>query len=96
MNTINGHEALNQYWYNVELALQMYTYDELLINLKRLKVIENVEFVQSQTYFSFYSSVTQQTSDVETMLVHCLQRWPNNVPRLVMNVSMGIIEFMFL
>ena len=30
------------------------------------------------------------------MPVHRLQRWPNNVPRLVMNVSMGIIEFMFL
>ena len=27
------------------------------------------------------------------MLVHRLQCWPNNVPRLVMNVS---IEFMFL
>ena len=30
------------------------------------------------------------------MLVHRLQRWPNNVPPLVMNVSMRITEFMFL
>ena len=30
------------------------------------------------------------------MLVHRLQRWPDNVQRLVINVSMGIIEFMFL
>ena len=28
-------------------------------NLKRLGVIKNVDFVQLQTYFSFYSSVTQ-------------------------------------
>ena len=40
--------------------------------------------------------VTQETSDVEPMLVHRLQSWPNNVPRLVMNVSTGIIELMFL
>ena len=59
MNRINEHEALNQRWYNVESALQMYTYNELVINLKRLSVIENVDFVQSQTYFSSYSSVTQ-------------------------------------
>ena len=62
MNRINGHEALNQRWHNVEPTLQMYTYNELVIGtyyLKRLSVIENVDFVQSQTYFSFYSSVTQ-------------------------------------
>ena len=59
MNKINGHEALNQRWHNVEPALQMHTYIELVIHLKRLSVIENVDFVQSQTYFSFYSSVTQ-------------------------------------
>ena len=59
MNKINEHEALNQRWHNVEPALQMYTYNELVIQLKRLGVIENVDFVQSQTYFSFYSSVTQ-------------------------------------
>ena len=59
MNIINGHEALNQRWHNVEQALQMYTYNELVIHLKRLSVMENVDFVQSQTYFSFYSSVTQ-------------------------------------
>ena len=59
MNIINEHEALNQRWYNVESALQMYTYNELVINFQRLSVIENVDFVQSQTYFSFYSSVTQ-------------------------------------
>ena len=74
----------------------MYTYIELVIHLKRLSVMENVDFVQSQTYFSFYSSVTQYTSDVEPMLFHRLQRWPNNVPRLVLNVSMEIIKFMFL
>ena len=59
MNIINGHEALNQRWHNAEPALQMYTYNELVIHLKRLSVIENVDFVQSQTYFSFYSSVAQ-------------------------------------
>ena len=32
MNTINGQEALNQRWYNVE---HMYTYDELVIHLKQ-------------------------------------------------------------
>ena len=45
--------------HNVEPALQMYTYNELVIHLKRLSVIENVDFVQSQTYFSFYSSDPQ-------------------------------------
>ena len=59
MNRINGHEALNQRWHNVEPAMLKYTYNELVIHLKRLSVIENVDFVQSQTYFSFYSSVTQ-------------------------------------
>ena len=59
MSIINGHEALNQRWHNVEPALQMYTYNELVIHLKRLSVKVNVDFVQSQTYFSFYSSVTQ-------------------------------------
>ena len=59
MNRINGHEALNQRWHNVEQASQMYTYNELVIHLKRLSVMENVDFVQSQTYFSFYSWVTQ-------------------------------------
>ena len=59
MNRIIGHEALNQRWHNVEPALQMYTYNELVIQLKRLSVMENVDFVQSQTYISFYSSVTQ-------------------------------------
>ena len=59
MNRINEHEALNQRWHNVEPDLQMYTYNELVIHLKRLSVIENVDFVQSQMYFSFYSSVTQ-------------------------------------
>ena len=55
MNRINGHEVLNQRWHNVEPALQMYTYNELVIHLRRLSVIENVDFVQSQMYFSFYS-----------------------------------------
>ena len=50
MNTINGNEALNQCWYNVEPALQVYTYDELLIHLKRLSVIENVDFVQTDVF----------------------------------------------
>ena len=45
--------------HNVEPALQMYTYNELVIHLKRLSVIKNVDFVQSQTYFSFYSSDPQ-------------------------------------
>ena len=59
MNRINRHEALNKRWHNVEPASQMYTYNELVIHLKRFSVIENVDFVQSQTYISFYSSVTQ-------------------------------------
>ena len=46
MNIIIGHEALNQRWHNVEPALQMYTYNELVVHLKRLSVIENVDFVQ--------------------------------------------------
>ena len=42
MNRTNGHEALNQRWHNVEPALQMYIYNELVIHLKRLSVMEKL------------------------------------------------------
>ena len=46
MNRINGHEALNQRWHNVEPAFQMYTYNELVIHLKHLSVTDVFQLLQ--------------------------------------------------